>query len=160
MKPPETTIAYFRGVSPGTRTGYGFYRPGMRHAPQDGPVSPWFDHRYGHLGSVQSLEPMETCWDLERDGHPEAQARFAREDGWTLVTLWDRSGDPRGTCHSVFAIQRDLSDDDALALARTLFPKVFARIDRRLERLGIVLGMGAGTCPLCRQSLAGVEETA
>ncbi len=151
MRPEPTVIAYFKGVRPGSQFGHGFYKPGMKSVGVEAAVTPWFDPRYRVGTGVQSLDPMRACWDEEREwGDPEGQARFAREDGWTLITLWDRSGDPRRTCSSVFAIQADLADEEALALARMLFPTVFARIE---HKVGHEVRLGAATCPLCRQSL-------
>ena len=149
MKPEPTVTAYFRGVKPGSIWGPKHYKPGLDEAGFNDPPTPWFGP---DEGNTQSLRPMEACWDLDRDGYPEGEARFAREDGWTLVTLWDRSGDHRQNSKSVFAIQADLSDEEALGMARLLFPEVFARIEKRLKR---EVRLAPATCPLCRQSLEG-----
>lgn len=141
-----TITAYFLGEWPGGH-GCSTRKPGGRMVYVADPPTPWFGTR---AHETQRAEVMRTCWDRERDGQPEGEARFAREDGWTLICLWDRSEDHRGNSASVFAIHSDLTDEEALGLARRLFPQVFERIEARLQR---DVRLAPATCPLCRQSL-------
>lgn len=141
-----TITAYFLGGWP-SEWSCRVKKPGGRSAYGDDPPTPWFPT---NAHETHRMEAMRTCWDLERDGQPEGEARFARQDGWTLIGLWDRSEDNRGNASSVFAIHSDLTDEEALGLARRLFPEVFERIEARLGR---EVRLAPATCPLCRQSL-------
>lgn len=49
-------------------------------------------------------------------------------DGWTVISWWDRSGDPRGGCCAAFLIEGRHPWSEALSLARTAFPREFARM--------------------------------
>ena len=150
LKP--TITAYFLGGWPG-HGSCRVYKPGGRSPDYEAPETPWFGIR---ANEVERARAMRTCWEPEREGYPEGQARFTRQDGWTLIGLWDRSGeDNRRNVSSVFAIHSDLTDDEALGLARRLFPEVFERIE---ARVGHEVRLAPAACPLCRQSLEGADD--
>jgi len=64
-----------------------------------------------------------------RDELPQGVAALHHRDGWTALSFWDRTGDSRGNSNSTFVLEAELDFDQALALARELFPELFARFD-------------------------------
>jgi hypothetical protein len=153
MTPADTVPAYFFGVCPGSRSGHYCHVPGLGRWRNDDPLTPWVGKEswWGPIGETTALE---ACWD-KRDGQPEGEPRFDRRDGWTLVAMWDRSADKRMGCCAIFAFQRDLTDPEALALARELFPRVFARIEKHLGR---PVRLEPVCCPMCRRPLGGDDD--
>ena len=142
--------AYFFGVRPGERSGHFLHEPGL-HRVWSVPATPWGNATY----PIMELEAIEATWGGPKRRYdrtqPEGEPRFARKDGWTLVALWDRSADTRGGCCALFAFQVEATDDEALALARELFPAVFARIE---EHLGRPVRLAPACCPTCRRPLS------
>lgn len=144
-------IAYFMGVWPGDSAGHYCVLPngdstgigGREHPP-----SPWAEASYMPLGDSTATKGG---WPERHDRQgmvrydweqPEGRARVVRRDGWTLVTMWDRSADGRRGSHASFALHADLEPQAALQQARSLFPAVFARIERHLGR-SVVLDEGS-----------------
>jgi hypothetical protein len=74
-----------------------------------------------------------------REARIEGAPVFVRRNGWTLVSMWDRSGDRRPGSHATFALGAELSDTEALAECKQLFPEVFTRIERQLGKPGVVV---------------------
>lgn len=141
-------IAYFTGVRPGAKAGHYCFTPDLRITNGREPPSPWVDQ--GGSYPLGDSKPCRAAWPegYDQRGYwrmelpqPEGLGRVVRQDGWTLVCLWDRSADRRGGSHASFALQADLLPVEALAKARELFPAVFARIERHLER-AVVLDDG------------------
>lgn len=139
-------IAYFTGVLPGERSGHYCVTP-ERVRPYHSLRSPWGESDSYPLGDAA---PTQAAWPEAYDRYktrvypnvePEGLARVVRRDGWTLVCLWDRSGDGRHGSHASFALHADLEPAAALEQARALFPGVFARIERHLGR-AVVLDEG------------------
>jgi len=58
---------------------------------------------------------------------PEGIALLHHKAGWTALSFWDRSVDNRGASNSTFILEGDYDFNQALALARSLFPSIFAR---------------------------------
>lgn len=104
----DAVEAYYMGCW--RQVGHYLWQPGMRRVPYstDDPT-PW---GYGGLDS---------------DAFNTADWHVEKKDGWTAVGLEDRSVDRRPHSHSVFAFHADLTLDEAVALARSTFPEVFAR---------------------------------
>lgn len=130
--------AYFMGVAPGEDAGHYCVSADGRSACQ-GVRTPWADVA-GPLGDATATR---AAWPEGHDGYgcwryptaqPEGLARVVRKDGWTLVSLWDRSADHRHGSHASFALPADLEPASALETARELFPAVFERIERHLGR--------------------------
>ena len=146
---PGSMIAYFTGVDPG-RAGVGHFCqvPGHISPPDGSPPSPW--HLQSHGMPLGDQEPVVAAWPdcvpgrWKRD--PRGQApwirenciegvpRFVRQDGWTLVSMWDRSADERHGSHASFAFDQDLDDAAAMAAVRKHFPRVVARIEAFIKR--------------------------
>ncbi len=153
----EPTTAYFFGVCPGDSAGHYLHTPGPRGAHRDSPMTPWgVQGRFGRFPLPEG-QVMELLWPKQDDHRrpidryePEGEPRFNRKDGWTLVGMWDRSADKRGACCAIFAFSVECDDDQALALARQLFPRVFTRIEAHLGR---EVRPAPARCPTCRQDL-------
>ena len=50
-------------------------------------------------------------------------------DGWTVLSMADRTVDTRPGSHATFAMAGTLTKDEAEALARAAFPTIWARVD-------------------------------
>lgn len=73
-------------------------------------------------------------WGLHIDGcippktvRWQGVVRVERKDGWTAFGFWDNSIDSRPGSHSTFVISGEWSFNDALSIARSCFPSIFAR---------------------------------
>ena len=84
------------------------------------------------------------CWSRPRTlaelrgpsyGRDETEGRGYRHsvEGWTVVSWWDRSEDPRGGCCAAFLINALVSWAEALTLARATFPREIARMESRYQ---------------------------
>lgn len=62
--------------------------------------------------------------------------RYETDIDWTVISFWDRSSDSRGKSNSTFICPEQLSFNDAVALAKKCFPKVFARFTFELRLSG------------------------
>lgn len=129
-------IAYFLGVWPGERCGHCDFLPDGARPGKDAAPSPWGVESklfgYRTLGEGPVLTAAWGGWFVGEQ--PEGLARVVRSSGWTLVTMWDRSGDPRFNSSASFALCAELEPAEALDAARKLFPAVFERIETRLGR--------------------------
>ncbi len=63
----------------------------------------------------------------QRAPQVEGVAVVAQRDGWTAISFWDRSADPRPGSNTAFLVDELVSGEDLLARAREAFPAVFAR---------------------------------
>ncbi len=52
---------------------------------------------------------------------------------WTALAFWDRSVDKRGGCNSVFILEGSYNFEQALTLARQIFPKIFERFEFEIK---------------------------
>jgi len=50
-------------------------------------------------------------------------------NGWTIVSMWDRSGDSRGRSNSSFLAEGVMTREELMQIARHAFPDVVARIE-------------------------------
>lgn len=138
-------IAYFTGVWPGEQAGHCCFTPDGQRPRHDVAPSPWAESP-SKLYPLGDATPQGVAWPdrySNAEGQPEGRARIVRQGGWTLVFVWDRSGDKRPGSHATFALQADLEPAEALDKARELFPRVFARIERHLGRSVVLDGGGA-----------------
>jgi len=132
-------VIYFCGVQPGTKAGH-YCSPS-----QPEPRTPWAESAMWGYALLD--------WHPERDGEratgsrahmlsrrPETEGEFAHlvVGGWTLIAAWDRSADRRGGCSASFALDCELTGEDALKYARERFPRVFARIEAHIGKPVIV----------------------
>ncbi len=61
--------------------------------------------------------------------------RIWNTDGWTVYTMWDRSGDSRSGSSSTFIIKGEVNAEDAWRIIIEKFPKIAQRIsDARMKR--------------------------
>jgi hypothetical protein len=58
---------------------------------------------------------------------PEGRALVHYKDGWTALSFWDRSVDPRGACNSTYIAQGEFSFNEMVAIAKAQFPKRWAK---------------------------------
>lgn len=146
---PTWTTAYFTGVRPGHDAGHYCFLPGFSDPGLHPKRSPWPSYAIplcdnGLTGPIMWPES-------HRDGmliysgpgepnQPEGRARVRRKDGWTLVFLWDRSGDRRGNSSAGFAFDAELTDEDALREVRMTWPTVIDRIEKHLGRAVVLDG--------------------
>jgi hypothetical protein len=65
-----------------------------------------------------------------RDPHPENQSEgfLAHEGGWTLLGVWDRTGDRRPGSNAVFLVYGALSLEELVGEAEGAFPAQVRRI--------------------------------
>lgn len=138
----QAATSYFFGVRPGDANGHFCHVPGLAWAERDAPLTPWASG-YHPIGERAAMKAAFDPGGRDRDWaygtstrikQTEGMPGFARKDGWTLVALWDRSADRRGGCCAMFAFHKELTDPEALACAKRVFPRVFARIEKHLGR--------------------------
>jgi hypothetical protein len=92
-------------------------------------------HGYWALGGSGlglNVPPWGSSID-SKDMYPEGRqgvARLHHKDGWTALSMADRTVDSRRGSHSTFVIEGELDYDEALAAARAQFPRVFARLEQ------------------------------
>lgn len=101
------------------RKGHFFYRPGShmqywdaeKEQPFGGYVNTWLCPRPERLGSAQ----------------------LHHHEGWTALSFWDRSVDPRPGSNSTFIVE-GIHDFVAMErITRELFPEVWNRLTFRVE---------------------------
>lgn len=109
--------------------GHFFYGPDGRHAYSaeiESAGIPWKEWEIDC-----KLQPGCYHW---RDGHwrhgqeIEGAAALHHEDGWTALSMWDRSVDTRGGCNSAFLFEGTFTFEEAIALVREHFPSIVKRL--------------------------------
>lgn len=110
--------AYYFGCN--KQAGHYFYTPGMDGVRERVPAN------------------LPQLWQIKYDGgllpqqskQIEGATSIHHLNGWTMIGFWDRSVDNRGNSNSAFFFDaEDLEFGTALALAKHLFPEVFARFN-------------------------------
>jgi len=90
-----------------------------------------WDEQNRKVYSVQGIPFRWTILDgaLLPPDEPETEglAEIVHVGSWTIITFWDRSVDKRGGCSSAFVIPAHLWFDEATAIAKERFPRVWAR---------------------------------
>lgn len=94
--------------------------------------SPWASGLYPVDDSLCQRELGYVCGG-PKIPQPEGVWRHIQRDGWTMLSSWDRSVDPRDGSHASFVFDALLTADEAEAEARRLFPAIWARIDAHLR---------------------------
>lgn len=125
----EMSIDYFCGVKPNTSgtVGHFCYQPGYWRAGLDEMVkSPWALHS-SPFSEICVEEVCNRC-EPQLEGIP----KFLYKDGWTLMVLWDRSGDHRGNSSASFCHLGKLDSTEMLANTKRLWPRLFKRIEDHL----------------------------
>lgn len=117
--------------------------PKGRIRSRDHHPSPWADPTpWFPLGDLAALRGVGVDgWG--RDRQVEGVARVAILHRWTLVSLFDRSGDRRHGSHASFCFDAEIAPRAAVTLARITFPSVLERIDAHLLALGLALDVQA-----------------
>jgi len=105
---------YFYGK--GDYPGHKFYKPGMVSVIK--PPVPWGWEIDG------KMQPR----GIPRDSQPLGCACLHYKDGWTMLSFWDRSGDPRPNSNGNFIVQGTHNFETMLSLAQIHFPTLMARI--------------------------------
>ena len=116
--------------------GHFLYRPNeatgwVTNAIAEEPVVPWTPRELNRLAEDPAL--------VDRDGYTrnedqhEGIVRVQRRNGWTAIAFWDRTGDERLNCVSVFLGPRDLSAAEVTHLAAEAFPQIWSRITGRVS---------------------------
>lgn len=123
----------FFGVRTGTRAGHYLNAPGEYVA----------QHRL-EASLPEELRRLDGVWcypvpltrEQVRDrryeyGKREVEGRAFIHDvaGWTVVSWWDRSEDPRGGCNAVFLAPGRKTFSQMLVLAREHFPSEMRRME-------------------------------
>ena len=107
---------YFFGVSNVQNKGHYLHREGLHIA--------WHDNRFLPFNSNildGGLMPMDK---------PQVQGELhlAVINGWTLLSMWDRSGDSRPGSNAVFLAEGNHTIDDMKSIATEKFPAIWKRI--------------------------------
>lgn len=128
---PARRVYFFGDASgPGyEHRGHYLYEPGYsaagtRWAVREPRVGPWKVETF----DTGMLDPMalEHRW---RDDQIQSQARLHHLDGWTALSMWDRTGDPRYACNSTLIAEGTLDFNQMEALFATTFPVLWERIN-------------------------------
>ena len=134
-------LVYFVGVLAGERSGHRLLRwPPIRESWPREPLepSPWA----GAGCPLTAYHPAHghhlRYSHVERAAQVEGVFSHLTRDGWTLLAAWDRSADARYGCTATFAMREILAPEDALAVARRLYPELFARIEAHIGRPVVV----------------------
>lgn len=104
-------------------------------------------HSAAGIRTVYRDESKETPWTVQEldcgllegprqktrvysPGEPQTQgmARLVHKDGWTALSLWDRTGDGRGNSNSALLVEGLYSFGQMTALFEKTFPVLWARI--------------------------------
>ena len=124
------SLVVFCGVWPRSMGHFAFWPSGEK---AKDPTSPW-GYRFNTLCDGTVIPLMTVCDRQRTERQPEGVRYHFQKDGWTLVSWWDRSGDPRHGSIAAFAMQGIYTADEAETQARRAFPGVWARIDKHLGR--------------------------
>ena len=87
-----------------------------------------------HLDTPYCPGMTPTSRGITPADQPEGVARITHENGWTVLSFWDRSVDNRRGSHSTFVMDGTHDFDAAVALAREAFPRVWARYGFEVRR--------------------------
>lgn len=64
---------------------------------------------------------------LVKGAETEGVCRVHHKDGWTAISMWDRSIDGRGGCNSTFMAKGEFSFEQMVVIAKEQFPKIVKR---------------------------------
>lgn len=77
-------------------------------------------------------------------GQEEGKARLAHDQGWTVLSFWDRSLDNRRGSHSTFVMQGTWNFEQMVETAARRFPTVWHRITKKFP-----VRLKTETCDAC-----------
>lgn len=126
-------IVYYFGVARGQTGHYCYDR--TYSCPNNYAVrTPWVDVPYAPLGEWAARLALYGTGNIKQNEQVEGVRHHVTDQGWTLLSWWDRSAHERHGSHSTFAIQGEYQADEAEAIARTAFPAVFQRMEKHLRQ--------------------------
>jgi len=122
---------YGKGDSP----GHHFYTSCMTMPTP----KPGMSGREPELRGMTFINKPQIPWGWEIDGKMQPQgipgdsqplgvACLHHKNGWTMLSFWDRSGDPRPNSNGNFIVQGTLDFEMMWSLALEFFPDLMARI--------------------------------
>lgn len=128
-------MIYYVGVAPRS-SGHYCYTAQWVRADRNVPRTPWTCNDWDPVDESAALRALYGCLinEVPKQQQVEGVRRHLTDKGWTLLSLWDRSGNERYGSHSTFAIQGEHPADEAEAIVRAAFPAVFARMAKHLGR--------------------------
>lgn len=119
--PIEKDGMYFYGVYSPSKKGHYLYLPGSSSSSREMDIPDDFPVRVGILdGGLLGKE-------YSKRPQTEGQAVFTNISNWTIVSFWDRSGDPRGNSNANFVMRGRWTFDEAVARAKQAFPTIWKR---------------------------------
>lgn len=91
-------------------------------------------HVYEHTHALPPDFPVKVCTlDGGLLGYPqrevEGEAVLTLIRNWTIISFWDRTVDHRGACNSNFVMRGRLLFDQAIEVAKSQYPTIFARFN-------------------------------
>ena len=109
--PPRVTEPFYFGCY--EETGHNTFTRDMRTA--------------GRCAAAQWLSNHDGQLPPQEDRETQGIVQFRSWPGACVVAFWDCSVDSRGNSSSSFLLPGEWPPDLALAIARTVFPKIFER---------------------------------
>ncbi|GAA4002174.1 hypothetical protein GCM10022631_11030 [Deinococcus rubellus] len=93
---------------------------------------------YLFLGNNQKHDNSKNSLDsglLTLAGVPDRPGRgcFAQVGNLSIVTFWDRTGDPRPNSNSAFFAEGRYTAEELLSAAREHYPRIFGRFDFEIK---------------------------
>lgn len=87
---------------------------------------------YNNKGKIVALTngPSERVLDgqlLSKKYTTQGNATCAYMYGWTVISFWDRTGDPRHGSNSAFLVNKIIPFEQLLVEAKKQYPKLFKR---------------------------------
>ena len=108
--------------------------------------SPWkyydLDGKLAPVLNPEKANPeTNKYYYLDRKEAPQGQVKVHHKDGWTALSFWDRTQDPRGASNSSFLIDKIVDFKEGIELAQASWPQLF----KRFEKAGLELKEYEGT---------------
>lgn len=83
---------------------------------------------YSVCGLPLAYDEIDGAFCPDGQGQPQSVAKVTHISGWTLLAMWDRSGDARGNSNSAFVASGEHDFEAMLGLATEWFPHIVKRI--------------------------------
>lgn len=114
-----TTVYYY---GPLDAPGHQFFdESGSKVYSNDKKGLPWKEWDIdGKLQPGCSPHPRDGRWE-HAGPEIEGEALLHHKDGWTAISFWDRSVDPRGACNSTYIAEGTFTFEQMVELAKTRF---------------------------------------
>ena len=100
------------------------------------------DHKFMPSHEIKELFNLPwNVYKLDQSFCPEDQTpghgKFQHKDGWSILAIWDSSGDLRPGSHSTFLVDKTIHITTMYALIETKFPKIWKRMVSKYPVLSI-----------------------